>query len=1762
MRIIKITLLLLFLPYLTACISKQGDEFTILTKNVDNTPEFYIDKGTDLGYILLGADTVILTINLYNKSDFPYKNMDLLIDNLETAGMTFREEPDTNEKSFPGFGGTCGATLFPHQKCTIKLQYRPVIEGEFTQKITWSYTNLLEQKNYIAKIHLITATPASLTFTNDNQFYNLGIIERTDITTTRTQTLEIKNTGGFPASNLTFNFNPLSGNSAAFKIIENNCPQQLFRDESCTLTVQYQPQNYQCAEYPSAPDGDIRELEYKTILSIGYEADFSNTVEHLNATFNFISTSIEGYMTFGGNSFFSFNPLIVGNEQTILVAFNNDGYKEAIIRQLHVKKDGVLIANCVYDPTSDFNNHFLTCKNPTTGAALKLEEFPFVIKDNQQCIIDENALDYTRLADLSLSNSTLRLVQGKDITNPLSSGESCTFDLTFHPSVKYIEGQPEDLGKEYWKNLEFTLEFDSTWKNRIVLYNTTTNFVPMFTVEEAFYKYAALLKHRYLTYNGLYIAQSDYATLSDYYLKELPTNPLPTPSNPITYQRFAILDLGNISLVSQSVPEDERDQYRQIIYWGIANESETDAKNIIFQALASTDATTSTTLTKDTILNSYFTVTLNTCLEDLAFGDRCALGMSLLPISGATENMFDQVEGSDATTGNPYGHRRVAALYEDGATYSDERNSDGSFKPRGLQSLELRLKAALVSKGLLTFKDPSSTGDWATDTSKNIITGNATYHDIILKNIGTGAITKLYLNYQGAPNDLAYPSGNAPAPAAAPYVPVPTGNSDDCLKIIDPNDIDLPGYPSSNFTDDDTYYIAADGGTCTLRLKVELPRSPSFLLTGDQYGDRTLRTNLRQLSEALRLDWRGFPNSSDEESVVLSFTYKPDATQSDIKRILSDNLNGVYKISSVFDAASSLYVDRALPQYSAIVYKPSFDVDETEAGGSLVTEPSRNILDLTLLYPPTRYEHFYYLVQHQQTDLNTFSGTTSIFDSTKYEYLVYAGVFAPSTTHNISFRIHRIATGAVSGTIQFDQSYRDDSFQLVTDGGIGDSTAATFSTNTYPSGQTYTLSFSNENAGIYYQDIVIKYTNGTYKADANGLRVEENGLEEYTFVIRVVAEVVDDTSLSQLEFEIADVPVIAGDGTAGTPDDSNLTYESYDLSTKPVIELIDIRGGDELFAQKRIRITNPSSSTVDVEKIIPGLTTSSIPLSQDGLELLNVVCSNGNTLDKLPPGENCTFDIRWTATESSPESRDNIYVNLFTNITPAGENNEEAITQYQLPLAIYSENPAKVTMSGTMVQDIGSDVNVNIVELGLYSDNHIVLDNTTTTDRSQTYVIVNSGSNKASLLKQYELYQAALGNSDPSLPTSEPVKIYSKIEGNSDFDKDIDITANLACMYGTGNDEDTPVDQRGFDNNDSGCEITITFHASPDKFLNSPYINLADYITRIYYYNYQDISYDFFKFTFQGMVEPPQSHEIPGYTNVISTNNNDGTGTISFTVNGAPKVDTDPDLGNVIGYRVFFSGSINNLDNIFNQTAQDANTSGVSPVGLYYVDVDSLDNITLTDLPEKTFYYIKVVPRRSYNGINYVSHNHSQLFPDVLTVPVPAADATYDFTTQTIVDKGLLNDTLCYRDECKNFCLNTIDQYYKNGALRFLQKQLITRKVLDNYILLDPNIDDYNNSTVSNYDVKYTLHWLADDPVDVNNEGFPDTSKDSDVLQVGEDSYKFYLQCDNSDGECEVAFPLLSTMYGYSDPPNLYNSYFFVDRNLFQGYARCYIPAD
>lgn len=1750
--------LILLMTTITGCKkSSENNDISLLTKDIFNTPAFSVKDGEDMGIILLGTPDVIKEVTLTNNSAFPFTEMEFIIDDKITANIQYTTNTETGETVYPGGGGTCQTQLPPKSSCKIYLTYKPTVEGEFKQKITWNYKNQIDPQSESKILTVITGRPASLIYTNDKTKYSFGVIERTDNITAREEILNIKNTGGLPAKDIIYDFESSSGSTKAFTITSKTCTKELKQGEECQITINYSPQNYDYPIASSAPDGNTGYIDYKKKLTLDYIKDPFGKRAKLNSYFSFTSTTIEGRLIATGLSSINFTALTVGTEETKKFSFVNEGFKESILKRITVARGSSAYAYC-YKITGKNN---LECESATTGLKLKINEFPFIVKDNESCLIDKANISYTRLPDSSLSE-TLKVVTGKDPDDPLITGELCSFDLTFHPSVKYIQGKAEDVGKTYWKDTLIFIEYDSTWKNNIVLYNDTAPYnapLPSDEIKKAFeitkaeYKYAGRMDLLFNSLNGVELFDVFSAQAAAY--KEmfpLDSN-IASPSDP---SNIFLSDIGEIALISGSIPNYK--DYAQKLIWRFQNIGDRPITNIqsIFD---DTNASQGFKNTNTGIINDYFEVEANTC-SLLESGTNCNIVADFTPISGLItagvskkEYMFDK----KVNPINDEGYRRIVMTYEDGATWEDEQNPDGSFIPRKKQRYEVRLKGKMVSKGLLSFGKHHTTGDL---TLQNYITGNTYYHDVEVKNIGTGNVHKMTVAQLTPSAD--YITHIDPNEHPFKFIPHPTAPND-CLDVLDGNSNPLPGNPTLGNSTVST--ITADGGTCLFRVQMTLPRNGNFLKRNGEYDNyaRSRRPFTRSFSDKERVQWKAYPTSAQlYSSLMLKYNPNQDALQSasSTANVLSTS-SGRYTLATKFSTPSDVIISLPSPGISARSLKPEHTVDESDAGGDAAQVIGRyyskrdgGIFDLK-----NSTSHIDYLRVNGTTQLPTFSTTSTIFDenTNDYDHLIHFGTFKAGSINAVQFNLTKTGDNSINnGSVAFDPATTGTEFTFTSGSG------------SFSASKDIKLDFQAASKGLYYKDILVEFENGWNTISSPGLRDGASKLVVRK-KIRIVAEVIDAPEFQSIEVSIADVPVTPGVAgvSVGVPDYSSLIFAPYDHVLKPTIIFEDVKGGLEGFTEKQIKIKN-NSGTLSLGSLYLTIGSSSSAASFQGVTKSAMSCYDigdaplaPGTVD-LNPNEYCTMNVRFAA----QNGQSNIYdarFNIVHLVSAEPASQEKQNRQIVLPLRFNAYDPATLNFTNLQMQDIAGVSDVGIVELGYYVNSHITLDDTTQTSKTMLANIENTVTNKASLLAQYEDHQKAIGNTAPfTAPqngTSDWTTIYTKVPAEANFSKNITIKGNGPCFYGDDAlDVGVPADEKGFNSTSTNnCQLQATYHATPEKFLESTNNQLLlpqQELVLLKYYSYNRISTDYIGITFQGMIEPPRSRFLSSkpYTNILATHQGIGSdkGNISFTWEDS-QIDA-PALGNIIGYKVIFSGVKKKLDNIFDFNTVDYLTeTNYSPTKLYYLDhMDTVNkSIMINDLPELAYYYFRVLPIREYTSdktYRYVSHNPSGNAR--LQIMVPDEKMTYDSVNNIMLDKSLQDMPPMFKSAAIDACNDAQITVYKNGSLSQISKQLITQSVLD-IIIDDSDRNSPGLSPISSYQVDFSSHWVSDPAQDITPL-FPDVTNDFGYTA---DTTKYYFKCETCNPKTT-----LSWIYGLVEDIGKPATYVYTDENFLSASARCY----
>jgi hypothetical protein len=509
-------MLLSFLMIFVSCNSKdeapprQGDKVVrVGTDGVFDPLIVQRDSDSHIGDFLIGDIPRVITYTLINQSRYELTGLKFLIDDIETAGITFVKDAE-GSNLYPGTGGTCSSTLKSNASCTVRIIYEPTIPGFFTQKITVKYTNLVNAEVLTDSLTALAGNPASLVFTNDITRYDLGIVERTFPDDRYYQELIVENRGGLPARNLNVVIENIP-DTGAYRIIENDCPETLGLLQGCRVLVEFSAMNYG----PGAPDGDQDRLSYNTTIRFDYERDSNGTLAALNGRISILSTSIQAQMERGGVGEIIYPELIVGNLFNRQIRFLNTGFKEAILHSIDFRNsDGTALATCVLFADGDES---LSCHQAgvpiSESSRLPLNLLPFRVTDINNCLTPVGDLGY-----ISNSEGGLRQVSG---FTPEGPGETCRFNVTFHPSVEFTSDGA-------WGGLSIDLSYDSTWKDNIVMRTTTEDPDFGFRIAEAPYRSAGTLTNFRLRLDGNILT--------------------PTEPEPRTFQ----YNLGRLTLISDT----------------------------------------------------------------------------------------------------------------------------------------------------------------------------------------------------------------------------------------------------------------------------------------------------------------------------------------------------------------------------------------------------------------------------------------------------------------------------------------------------------------------------------------------------------------------------------------------------------------------------------------------------------------------------------------------------------------------------------------------------------------------------------------------------------------------------------------------------------------------------------------------------------------------------------------------------------------------------------------------------------------------------------------------------------------------------------------------------------------------------------------------------------------------------------------------------------------------------------------------------------
>ncbi|MCA9325933.1 choice-of-anchor D domain-containing protein, partial [Candidatus Saccharibacteria bacterium] len=141
--------------------------------------------------------------------------------------------------SFPGTGGTCGATLAAAASCSVVVAYDPVTTGATSDTFQINYNDGTGPQNVSVGVQGTAATVALLTI-SDGPTYDYGLKA---VGSTNDHTFTVENTGGVDATTLSGSglAAPFNFKGGSYPGTGGTCGVTLAPSTNCTVIVTYAP---------------------------------------------------------------------------------------------------------------------------------------------------------------------------------------------------------------------------------------------------------------------------------------------------------------------------------------------------------------------------------------------------------------------------------------------------------------------------------------------------------------------------------------------------------------------------------------------------------------------------------------------------------------------------------------------------------------------------------------------------------------------------------------------------------------------------------------------------------------------------------------------------------------------------------------------------------------------------------------------------------------------------------------------------------------------------------------------------------------------------------------------------------------------------------------------------------------------------------------------------------------------------------------------------------------------------------------------------------------------------------------------------------------------------------------------------------------------------------------------------------------------------------------------------------------------------------
>jgi hypothetical protein len=376
------------------------------------------------------------------------------------------------------------------------------------------------------------------------------------------------------------------------------------------------------------------------------------------------------------------------------------------------------------------------------------------------------------------------------------------------------------------------------------------------------------------------------------------------------------------------------------------------------------------------------------------------------------------------------------------------------------------------------------------------------------------------------------------------------------------------------------------------------------------------------------------------------------------------------------------------------------------------------------------------------------------------------------------------------------------------------------------------------------------------------------------------------------------------------------------------------------YDKRLVKITNTSTSNLRIKRVFLRSSTSnpakySAPgkdILQDSINtnatancatITNNLCTN-NII--LTPNSSCYTSIRYLPTVGT-------FVNLSLSTLYTSETPQKPHFIYNVPLSFQPILPATLRpVSNTTGQPLStvstktklkSDGSIGVTDNQILGVFKVSVPQQTFTQTSPTQLVtmyqkvLNTTTTKASLLYQWRHFNNNMTgdpNPDQFETDANDSRSYVQIGENSlQFMK---IFASRQCLYGT---DVTPSSSSGFTNSEQNCYLKLVISLKHDNMLNTSNVSTSSsidpYISRINYYSAGRSSLNSFVFYVEFNIKPAA---------LAATNTNWGQITsvgLTTTLNFPAHTAVNPDIGNIVGYRVIRTKLITELSDFFNSSS-------------------------------------------------------------------------------------------------------------------------------------------------------------------------------------------------------------------------------------------------